>query len=174
MIKSRALYVLILATVYSVMGCSGNDDPDCFKTITIPQFYAINNQFYYYDRTLEVPCDFPEPKDPVEISPPALENFTYNILSFNFIPDTGNNTSRLQFEIELLNPNNFGVSGVPILTISVDGLESRGSFSNNASVPCYEIDPNSSCILTYDQQESLDVALISSIELINVEYFLTN
>ncbi|WP_345273140.1 hypothetical protein [Flaviramulus aquimarinus] len=154
--------------------CHSNDDSDCMKTITIPQFYFINNQSYSYDITQEVPCDFPEPSEPELIEPPELENFSYEVLNFIFTSDTGNNTSRLQFEIKLNNPNDYSVSGVPILTINSDELEFSGSFSNNASISCFEINANSSCILTYDQEESLDLGIINSYELINVQYLLTN
>ena len=74
----------------------------------------------------------------------------------------------------LNNPNGYPVSGVPILTTNTDGLETTGSFSNNALVPCFKIDENSNCILTFDQQSSLDLGIINSIELINVDYFLTD
>ena len=155
-------------------GCDASDDEDCIKTITIPQVYIVNNQTYSYDITEEVPCDFPEPTTPEFIEPPELENFTYEVLNFRFTPDTGNNTSRLQFEIKLNNPNDYNARGIPILTTNSDGLEIRRSFSNDASIPCLEIEANADCILTYDQESSLDLGIINSIELINVQYLLTN
>ncbi|MCA0152805.1 hypothetical protein [Winogradskyella vincentii] len=173
MIKIKNYIPLLLITTL-FLGCPAEDDDgDCMKTITIPQYYIVNNQTYSYNISQEVPCDFPEPTEPELIEPPTLENFSYEVLSFTFTPDTGNNTSRLQFEIMLNNPNAYAVNGVPILTINTDGLESSGSFSNNASMPCYQIGEDSSCILTYDQQSSLDLGIIESIELLNVEYFLT-
>ncbi|SDI23415.1 hypothetical protein [Winogradskyella thalassocola] len=173
-ILKQPLLVLIAILLF---GCSSKDDDhddDCMKTITIPQIYLINNQSYSYDITQEVPCDFPEPSEPELIDPPMLENFSYEVLNFEFTPDTGNNTSRLQFEIKLNNPNNFAVSGLPLLTIDTDGLQTTGSFSNDASISCYQIDENSDCILTYDQQSSLDLGIVNTIELINVAYFITN
>ena len=166
---------LICFVVLSFTACSSSEDEsDCTKTITIPQFYFFNNQSYNYDISQEVSCNFPDAVSPELIEPPQLDNFTYTVVNFLFTPDTGNNTSRLQFEIELNNPNNYDVSGFPVLTISTDGLVSSGSFSNNASIPCYEINSNSNCNLVYDQQSSLDLGLISSVELIDVNYFLTN
>ena len=170
--------ILVISTVF-LFGCSSSDDKandnaDCMKTITIPQYYFINNQSYSYETTQEVPCDFPEPTVPELIQAPELEGFTYEVLKFEFTPDTGNNTSRLQFEIKLNNPNANAVSGVPMLTMNADGLVTTASFSNYASVPCLEIAANSSCILTFDQESSLDLAVINSIQLLNVEYFLIN
>lgn len=171
LLKFPALFV----TAVLVFGCSSNgSDEDCMKTITIPQFYYVNNQSYSYDITQEVSCDTPEPTEPKQIEPPRLENFSYEVLKFEFTPDTGNNTSRLQFEIKLTNPNSYAVTGVPVLTVDVDGLQTTGSFSQNASNPCYEIAANSSCILTYDQQESRDVVIIESYELVDVQYYITN
>lgn len=166
--------VPLLLLIILLNGCVSSNEDDCIKTITIPQFYLVNNQLYRYDVTQEVPCDFPEPSDPELIEPPELESFTYEVLKFEFTPDTGNNTSRLQFEIKLNNPNEFSVKGVPIITINSDGLVSSGSFSNEASIPCYGIDANSYCTITYDRESSLDLGLINSIELINVKYLLTN
>lgn len=172
--KVLRLPLLYLSAVL-LFGCSSDEsEEDCMKTITIPQFYYVNNQSYSYDITQEVSCDTPEPTEPKLITPPELDDFAYEVLKFEFTPDTGNNTSRLQFEIKLTNPNSYPVSGVPVLTVEVDGLQTKSSFSNNASVPCYEIAANSSCILTYDQQESRDVVIINSYELVNVQYYITN
>ena len=166
--------LLLSLTIVLLSGCKSSDDEDCTKTITIPQFYLVNNQSYSYNITQEVSCDFPESSVPELIKPPKLENFTYEVLNFTFTPDTGNNTSRLQFEIKLNNSNDYSTRGVPILTTNADGLESSGSFSNGASISCFEIDANSHCILTYDQESSLDLGIINSIQLINVQYLLTN
>ncbi|WP_051119571.1 hypothetical protein [Gillisia sp. CAL575] len=156
-----------------ITGCGSSDD-ECIKTVSIPQVYFVNNQSYSYNITQEVPCDFPEPETSVQITPPKLDNFSYEILNFNFNPDTGNNTSRLQFEIKLQNNNGYVIKGIPILTLKIDGIEFTGSYSSNASFPCYQLEANSDCILTYDKQSSLDLEQINSIELIKVEYYLTN
>tara|TARA_R110000751_G_scaffold241576_2_gene342034 strand:- start:17 stop:493 length:477 start_codon:yes stop_codon:yes gene_type:complete len=156
-----------------IFSCGSNDD-DCTKTITIPQVYFVGNQSYSYDTTQEVSCDFPEPEDPVITEPPVLENFTYEVLFFTYTQDTGNNTSRLEFEIKLNNNNNFLVEGVPILTIMSDDLLFSGSYSNNASIPCYSLDANSSCILTFEAEDSLDLGVANSLQLLDVKYYLTN
>lgn len=164
-------FLIILITIF--YSCSSNNE-DCKKTITVLQTYFINNQVYSYDTILEVPCDFPEAEAAVQIDPPALENFSFEVLNFNYTENIETNTSRFQFEIKLNNPNDNLAVGIPILTINIDGLEVRNNYSNNASIPCYEIDANSSCTLTFDQESSLDLGRYNSIELVNVEYFLTN
>jgi hypothetical protein len=172
--KSKALLAVFCLGIFLSTACGDNTDPDCTKTITIPQFYLVNNQSYSFDVTQEVPCDFPEPSVAEQIEPPLLEGFSYEVLRFVFTPDTGNNTSRLEFEIRLNNPTSEAVSGIPILTIDTDGLITTGPFSNGATSPCLEIGASDSCVLTYDQQTSRDIALINSIELVDVAYFLTN
>lgn len=158
-----------------VISCNDDDnDEECLKNITIPQFFIVGNQTYSSETILEVPCDTPEPTVPELIEPPELENFSYQILSFDYTPDTGNNTSRLRFEIQLNNGNDFNVNGIPVLTTVTDGLEVSGSYSNNANEPCFEIDANSSCILTFDQESSLDFGAPGSIEITNVVYIVTD
>lgn len=166
-------YPFLILTALVLFGCPSDED-DCTETITIPQFYIINNESYSYDRELEVPCGSPKPTDAVQIEPPLLENFSYEVLSFVNTPDTGNNTSRLQFEIKINNPNDYKVKGVPILTIEFDGIVITGSYSSDASIPCTQIDANSSCILTYDKEASLDLGTVNSAKLIAVKYYLIN
>lgn len=171
--KNFIKYFLVVITLTSLFGCPSDDD-DCMKTITIPQYYISLGQSYSYNITQEVPCDFPEPEEPKLIEPPVLEFFSYEILNFNFTPNTGNNTSRLQFQIKLNNPNNYIINGVPVITMNSDGLQYSSSFSKDASIPCDQIDANSDCILTYDKESSLDLGIINSIQIINVAYYLIN
>ncbi|MCV6630539.1 MAG: hypothetical protein OIF50_11865, partial [Flavobacteriaceae bacterium] len=158
-IPFKSLFLGVLVVLCAA--CDSNEDDNCTKTIQIPQFYLVNNQSYRYDTTQEVPCDFPDPTTPKQIDPPALENFSYEVLDFTYTPDTGNNTSRLQFSIKLNNPNNFEATGVPILTIKADEVTFSGSFSKYASVPCLSIAAKASCILTYDMEESLDLGSVA-------------
>ena len=165
-------FSVLLSLAFILLACS-SDDSDCTKIITIPQFYIVNNQSYTNNITQEVPCDFPEPTVAEMIQPPELENFNFEVLSFTFTPDTGNNTSRLQFEIQLNNPNSEAVSGIPFLTLNINGIESIRVFSENVNTPCFSISANSNCILAYDEQSSLDQG-INSIQLVDVNYYLTN
>lgn len=147
---------------------------DCMKTITIPQFYFFNGQSYSRDIAQEVPCDFPDPTEPELIEPPLLGNFSYEVINFTFTPDTGNNSFKLEFAIKLKNGNNFDVTGIPIFTLKNDDVTVSGSYDNNLINSCNQIAANSECTVTYSAEESFDIAMVNSIELINVEYLLTN
>ncbi len=174
--KNKVDQLLVLLLIcFLLVNCSENGDEDCTKTITIPQFYIVNGQTYSYDTTQEVPCHLPDIEEPQQIdSPPVLENFTYEVIKFEYTPDTGNNTSRLQFEIKLINNNNISVNGFPYLTIKSDGLEFSTSYSSTANEPCLSLPANSFCIMTFDQESSLDLGAPNSMELLNVIYYLTN
>jgi hypothetical protein len=165
-----ASYVLIILTITN---CTSNKD--CLKTITIPQFYIVSGTTYTYNTTQEVSCDFPDPATSSQIAPPKLENFTYNVNSFTFTPDTGNNTSRLQFEIVLNNPNNYAVEGFPYLTINSDGILFSTNYSHDATNSCNKLEANSSCTLTYNKENSLNTNLGSPklFELTSVDYIIT-
>lgn len=111
--KKLCLFLLLSLFILNV-SCGSKDD-DCTKMMAIPQYYVENNLIKSHDVMQEVSCDFPEPEELK--GPPELKNFTYDVLYFTFIPDTGNNTSRLKFEIKLHNPNNTAAVGLPFLTI---------------------------------------------------------
>lgn len=171
MTKFPYLPVLLLASILTV-GC----DDDCTKTITFPGYtlYTPGGAVYQAERTQEIPCNAPVP-DGGELGQNItyLSSFSVEVLEFDFTPDTGNNTSRLQFKIKLNNFNNFKAQGVPILTLLIDGEETTASYPR-ATVPCNEIEANSSCIFTYDKETSLDVAIIENIVLVDVKYVLSN
>ncbi|HUH26845.1 hypothetical protein [Gelidibacter sp.] len=154
--------------------CDSKDD-DCTKTLEMPHYALEKNTLNRYYVNEEVPCDFVAPED---IGPPELKNFTYEVLYFTFTTDTKNKTSRLKFEIKLNNPNNYGVEGIPYLTIrpAGDHMEYVGNYSNLASVPCHNITANSSCILTYDQEYPFnpDIGAPESMEVVSVKYYTTN
>jgi hypothetical protein len=110
-------------------------------------------------------CSNSDNNQPEEVK---LKNVTPNVLFWEFTPDTGNNTIRLRYEIEFHNPNDVPINGFYRITQNADGLETT-SFSSNKS-QCYTIEANSSCILSFDQEDSFDLARIKSINLISVEY----
>lgn len=168
--KNLLKYPTLIFTSIILLNCSSNDDNDCFKTITIPQFYYINNHVYNYNITQEVPCDLLESDKAIQIAPPSLKGFTYEVLNFVFTPNTGNNSSRLQFSIKLNNPTNNAVNGIAILTMNNDGIEYTVNYPNS----CNQIGANSSCIFNYDKESSLDLGVSNSIKLIKVDYYLTN
>ncbi|SHF59739.1 hypothetical protein SAMN05444483_101724 [Salegentibacter echinorum] len=173
--KTRPLYILLLLLVFLISSCSSDDD--CTKTIIVQYEHVIQTptgSTYLPEVTQEVPCSTPDPENQGEITESAkLENFSYEVLSFNYTPDTGNDTSRLQFEIKLMNNNDYTVSGAPILTMQVDDIKVSGSYSSEASSPCYELAANSSCILSFGKEESLELSQAQSVTLLDVEYLLT-
>lgn len=165
------LFLLFISLI--TLGCS---DDDCTKTITHPGYtmYTPGGAVHYPEQTQEIPCDAPVPEGgELRENITYLENFAWQVISFEFTADTGNNTSRLQFEIVLENQTNSKIQGVPVLTMRYDGEESTGSYSSQASSPCYEIEANSTCTLIYDQEFSLDIALIENVELVDVKYALS-
>ena len=148
-------------------------EDDCTKTITHPghTIYTPGGPIYYPQQTQEIPCDAPVPTSgELKLNVNYLQNLSVEVLEFNFTPDTGNNTSRLQFKIKLHNHNNTKAQGAPILTLLIDGVESTGNFSAQASIPCREIGANSSCTYTYNKETSLDLGFIETIELMDVQY----
>lgn len=138
-------------------------DDECTKNIIVQYEQTINGTLIP-QQTQEVPCDFPEPEfvDPNVIEGNELENFTYEVLSFNYLSDTGNNTSLVQFEIKLNNNNDFIAEGRPILTIATDDLEFSSSYSVDASIKCNEIAANSSCIFTVNKEYEITPNIVPS------------
>ncbi len=99
-----------------------------------------------------------------------LQDVTYEVLLFKFTPDTGNNSSRLQYEIKFSNTNDISINGFHRITTNADGLISTSISTNNS--PCYIIDANSDCTLSFDEEDSFDIGRVNSIELVSVEYVL--
>ena len=168
--------LLLFFSFYSIIFNSSCDskDEDCTKTAVVSDTYFLNNQQYFIDKTIELPCSFPDPEPLNQIDPPELDGFTYDVLFYEFTPDTGNNTSRWRFEIQLNNPNVYDVTGLPILTVKIGELTSSQSYSDKTTLPCFQLGAKSSCTLLYDQESSLNLGKINNIELVNVQYFLTN
>lgn len=167
--KTLLLPLLLLLTL-CISSCSKDD---CTKMMDIPYLQVVNYQFKTYFVSQEVPCDFPAP-EPMKM-PPELKNFSYHVLDFTYIPDTGNQTSRLRFEIQLNNQNDYAVEGLAFLTIQPEGdsFSFTGNYSRLALVPCNKIAANSSCTLTFDQEYPLDpnVGTPSGMTLLDVKYY---
>lgn len=162
------LYLYILIFIFS---CSS--EKDCAKTIIIQNEFIIsgaNGTTIIPEITQVVDCSFPEPDAPEIIEDlPKLSNFSYDVLEFNFTSDTGNNTNRLQYKIQLNNLSDKTVKGIPYITKDIDGLISTEiNFGN-----CKELAANSSCIISFDKESSLDLGLIKEISIEKVEYFIT-
>lgn len=169
----KTLFFLFVISI--VCGCSEDKDEDkeCTKTITnnSQSYWTYGGMVYLPGSSFEVPCDYVIP--PIVESKP-IDNFAYEVLNFKFIPDTGKNTNRLQFEIKLNNLNDFAVKGYPMFTINVDGVESSGPYIKGAISTCNQIDAKSSCLFTFDAESTLELGKINSIKLVTVKYYLLN
>jgi hypothetical protein len=78
----------------------------------------------------------------------------------------------LKYEIKFNNLNDISLNGFHKITLNIDGLVSSNIASSSS--PCYEISANSSCIISFDEEESFDIGMISSIDLVSVEYNFEN
>ena len=107
-----------------------------------------------------------------ELNFTTLKDITYEVILFEFTPDTGNNTSRLKYQIKFNNLNDISINGFHKITLNIDGLVSSNIASSSS--PCYEISANSSCTISFDEEESFDTGMINSIELVSVEYNFEN
>ena len=171
--NKNLLFTLFLLGTILLSSCGSKDD-ECTKTAEIPHYALKNKKFERYVVMEEVSCDFVVE----DLGPLVLKNFSFEVLNFNFTPDTGNETSRLKFEIKLNNPNNYAVEGLANITVRAagDDFEYTGTYSDLASVPCYKISANSSCILTYDVESPYNpnVGAPKSMEVVNVVYYIAN
>ncbi len=104
------------------------------------------------------------------IEEPFLLPVSHEVLLFQYTPDTGNNTSRLQYKIKFTNPNPIAVKGFHKVTLNSDGLVASTLGSSNS--PCFNIGANGNCTLEYDAQDSHALGMIQSVELVSVEYLL--
>ena len=167
----KFLILFLVVFTSTILGCSSTEN--CTKTINIPGQTIITSSgsSFIPGSSLVVPCDYVI--TPIQEQLP-LQNFTYEVLNFEFTTDTGNNTNRLKFDIKLNNPNNFVINGFAYITVNVDGTESSSGFLNGAISSCSQINPNSSCIFSYNKEASLNLGIIQNIQLVNVKYYLAN
>ena len=175
LIMKKIIYLLLLSVlIFSCTDDNNNEDEKnkCTKDlVTYTSIFGL-----LHKNIIKIPCDSVVIKDTVIIAPPNptpqnftyLENFTYDIISSKFTANTGNNTSKFQLKVKLNNNNDFKVYGFPYFNLKINGKE---SFTPLKKGSCTSIDANSSCIYTYDEEESLEYRL-NSIELISVKYIL--
>lgn len=88
----------------------------------------------------------------------TLKSITYEVLLFYFTADTGNNSSRLHYEIKYTNPNNVAVKGTSSVTANYNGL----ILTPFKSVPPYiEIGANSTYTEVYNVESPHDTQSLS-------------
>ena len=178
--KTKTKILTLSAFTLLLFSCPSDDmEEECMKTIIVQYESTIYSQYgniYIPEVTQEVPCDFPEPEDVKPLTQgDALENFSYEVIQWQFISDTGNNTSRLQFQIKLFNENDFDVKGNPILTIDSDNIQFSQNFTPEAINSCNEIAAESFCILSVDKEYPIDPNLgppPTKFDLVSVKYIL--
>ncbi|KGL63570.1 hypothetical protein [Polaribacter sp. Hel1_85] len=156
-----------------VLSCKSELEEDCIKTIIVQHEFIISSSTgttTIPEITQVVDCSFPEPDAPKSIEElQKLTDFSYDVIEFNFTPDTGNNTNKLEYKIQLNNLSNKAVKGIPYITINIDGLVSTEvNFG-----ACRELEANSNCIISLSKEASLDLGIIENISFVKVEFFIT-
>lgn len=95
---------------------------------------------------------------------------TSELLSFTYTPDTGNSTSRLEYQIRFSNPNNITISGFYSVTIDIDGTES--TMTSTTDSPCYQIAANSTCTFNFDEVTTHLNGVPTNITFVSAEYMI--
>jgi hypothetical protein len=105
-----------------------------------------------------------------------LKSITYEVLLFEYIPDTGKNTSRLRYEIKFSNPNNVAVKGNYKITYDADGLILTPIRRVPNDNPYEKIEANSFYTASYDVETALNPTLgtIKSIKFLSAEFVLAD
>ncbi|MEQ8925158.1 MAG: hypothetical protein RLO81_05055 [Fulvivirga sp.] len=109
-----------------------------------------------------------EKDDPGPDEEAQLKQIEIELLSFEFIPDTGNNSTRLRYDVKFINPNKFGVIGFYSIKTIVDGLEVTRLSSDSSE--CSQIEAESECLFSFDAEDSWDIARTNSVEIVSIEY----
>lgn len=106
----------------------------------------------------------------------TLKTITYEILLFEYTPDTGNNTSRFRYEIKFTNPNNVAVKGNYKITYNADGLILTPIRRVPNDDPYEKIEANSFFTASYDVETALNPTLgtIKSIKFVSAEFVLAD
>ena len=101
-----------------------------------------------------------------------LKSITYEVLLFDYNADTGNNTSRLRYEIKFTNPNNVDVKGNYKITYDADGLILTPIRKVPNDDPYEKIGANSFYTVSYDVESAIDInkGKINSIKFVTAEF----
>ncbi|WP_337965202.1 hypothetical protein [uncultured Flavobacterium sp.] len=98
-----------------------------------------------------------------------LKAVSHEVLLFEYIPETGNNSHRLRYNIKYTNPNNVAIKGFSNITMDYDGL----ILTPIKKLPPYiEIDANSSFTESFDVEEAFDINIgkVNSIKLVSIKF----
>jgi len=99
-----------------------------------------------------------------------LADVTSELLNFTYTPDTGNSTSRLEYQIRFSNPNNIIITGFYRVTIDIDGTES--TMLSSADSPCYQMNANSQCTFSFDEVTTHLTGVPTNITFVSAEYMI--
>jgi hypothetical protein len=114
-------------------------------------------------------CACSSDNDPVTTEENTLKSINYEVLLFEFTADTGNNSSRLKYNIKYTNPNNVAVKGSTAVTLNYDGIILKPI----KRVPPYiEIETNSSYTESYDVESAFNIneGKVNSIKFVSAEF----
>ncbi len=109
-------------------------------------------------------------------TPAQLSDVTAELLSFTYTPQTMTTPERLQYEVRFTNPNDTQIRGFYSITTNAitntgSGVEQlEASLLSTSNSPCYEIEANSSCTFSFDEEGNLQVSAPDSIEFVSAVY----
>ncbi len=95
-----------------------------------------------------------------------IEPVTYLLLNFTFTPQTDTVNNRVEYQVEFFNINDFEVTGFPKITLKSDGI----LFTTTPNADCQVIASNSSCILSYDVEDTNPLIFPITFEFVSAEY----
>lgn len=121
--------------------------------------------FYLFCVMLLVNCSSSEDSSQTE---DELFEVTTELIYFEYTSDTGNNTSKLEYQFRFTNPNTVAVTGGARITTNSDGLESTTIGTDDSL--CYVIEANSECIYTFEAESSHDLGIPNSVEFVSAYY----
>jgi hypothetical protein len=91
-----------------------------------------------------------------------------NVIEFTYTPATDVTGARLVYNIDMTNTSIIDAQGGLVLTYSADGLV-FSSIPTSESY-CYQIPANTTCNISFDETESLDIITADSVVFISAEY----
>jgi len=97
-----------------------------------------------------------------------LLEVTTELIYFEYTPDTGNNTSKLEYQFIFSNPNAVEVTGGARITINSDGVESTTIGTDSSQ--CYIIEANSDCIYTFEAESHHDLGIPNNVIFVSAFY----
>lgn len=90
----------------------------------------------------------------------TTKEISSEVLFFEFIPDTGNSSSRLHYEIKYTNTNDFAIQGYTIVTLNYNGLILT-PIKRLPQDPYINIEANSSYTEVYNVESPHDTQSLS-------------